>query len=164
MHNYKEILNNYLHDAPPNCFRIALHRWQEVRGILRNTALWDAEHPQPAGAQHKTKWVARNEFEAEDGVLYKKPSARNHRDIDVNSLPWPSLREVVKMSSNTIPDVRCQYTANCATHSCPRVHPELACTTHCHPKQRTSFCCIRVRWSLERMVKRILRWRAPSKQ
>jgi len=45
-----------------------------LEGILRNTALWDTEHPRPTAAQRKTKWLALNEFETEDGLLYKKPS------------------------------------------------------------------------------------------
>jgi len=33
-----------------------------------------AEHPKPTAAERKTKWLALNEFETEDGLLYKKPS------------------------------------------------------------------------------------------
>jgi len=64
-------VDNCLQDAPPNRFRISFQRWQELRGILRNTALWDTEHPRPSAAQRKTKWLALNEFEKEDGLLYK---------------------------------------------------------------------------------------------
>jgi len=55
---------------------------------------------------------------------------RNHSAIDLNSNPLPirSLREVTRLSSNT------------SIRRCPCVRAELACTTHCHTKQRTSFC------------------------
>ena len=50
-------------------------------------------------------------------------------DIDLNSLPLRSPREVAMLSSNTTPDVRCKCTANCSTRRCPCVRAELTRTT-----------------------------------
>ena len=66
--------DQYLQDAPPNRFGISFYRWEELRGILRNRAAWEAEHPKPTAAERKTKCLALNEFETENGLLYKKLS------------------------------------------------------------------------------------------